>query len=61
MSYSASDTAFQVTQDSLLFKNKMSPYEGLELRGRVEQTFLRGRLVYDRIDGFIPHPTGNLL
>lgn len=41
----------QVTKESLNFKNKVSPYEGLTLFGRVEQTFLRGRLVYDITQG----------
>ncbi|KAF9462407.1 hypothetical protein BDZ94DRAFT_1322596 [Collybia nuda] len=41
------DAEIQVTKDSLNFKNKLSPYVGLTLRGRVEKTFLRGSLVYD--------------
>jgi allantoinase len=51
----------QVTKDSLNFKNKLSPYEGLTLRGRVEKTFLRGSLVYDHAKGGILDPIGNLL
>ncbi|KAE9411470.1 allantoinase [Gymnopus androsaceus JB14] len=39
------DAEFNVTKDSLNFKNKISPYVGLKLRGRVEKTFLRGSLV----------------
>ncbi|KAJ3762396.1 allantoinase [Lentinula raphanica] len=41
------DAKFTVAEESLQFKNKISPYVGLELRGRVEKTFLRGSLVYD--------------
>jgi len=42
-----------VTKEDLHFKNKLSPYEGMTLTGRVEQTYLRGRIVYDRArDGF---------
>jgi len=37
---------FSVTKSMLAFKNKMSPYEGLALQGRVSKTFLRGRLVW---------------
>ncbi|KAG6869113.1 hypothetical protein C0993_001678 [Termitomyces sp. T159_Od127] len=37
----------QVTSDHLKFKNKISPYVGMTLRGEVEQTYLRGTLVYD--------------
>ena len=28
-------------------KNKLTPYEGLTLRGKVEQTYVRAQLVYD--------------
>jgi allantoinase len=51
----------QVTKELLQFKNKLSPYEGLTLRGRVEQTFVRGSLVYDRHTGIKSTPTGRLL
>ena len=45
------------------FKNKLSPYEGLTLRGRVEQTWLRGELAYDfaSSDQFVSQPRGQLL
>ncbi|KAF9071739.1 allantoinase [Rhodocollybia butyracea] len=46
------DAEFTVTKDSLNFKNKISPYVGFQLRGRVEKTFLRGNLIYDSINGF---------
>ncbi|KAJ7188240.1 allantoinase [Mycena filopes] len=52
---------FTVTKDSLQFKNKLSPYEGLTLRGQVKQTFVRGSLVYDRSTGFDAAPSGRLL
>lgn len=52
-----------MSKDQLYFKNKLSAYEGLVLRGVVEQTFLRGHLVYDRsrngFDGL--SPVGELL
>ncbi|KAG6857691.1 hypothetical protein H0H87_004107 [Tephrocybe sp. NHM501043] len=41
------DAEFMVTSDSLNFKNKISPYIGMTLQGRVEQSYLRGILVYD--------------
>ncbi|RDB25078.1 Allantoinase [Hypsizygus marmoreus] len=44
------DAKFMVTEESLNFKNKLSPYVGMTLRGRVEKTFLRGTLVYDADD-----------
>ncbi|WWC59346.1 uncharacterized protein I303_101898 [Kwoniella dejecticola CBS 10117] len=40
-----------VTSDSLLFKNKMSPYIGKTLKGLVEKTFLGGKLVWDHTKG----------
>ncbi|KAJ7680346.1 allantoinase [Mycena polygramma] len=52
---------FTVTKDSLQFKNKLSPYEGLTLRGQVKQTFVRGSLVYDHSTGFQNAPVGRLL
>ncbi|KAJ7770219.1 allantoinase [Mycena maculata] len=52
---------FTVTKDLLQFKNKLSPYEGLTLRGRVQQTFVRGSLVYDIDSGFESRPSGRLL
>ena len=39
---------FQVTPEMLHHKHKVSPYLGQELRGVVEQTFLKGQLVYQR-------------
>jgi allantoinase len=53
----------QVTKESLNFKNKLSPYEGLTLSGVVHQTYVRGQLVYSKsrngFDGL--EPTGQLL
>jgi allantoinase len=54
--------ALQVTKESLNFKNKLSPYVGLTLRGRVEKTYLRGKLIYDHEQGFQSSgPSGALL
>jgi allantoinase len=41
----------QITTDALKFKNKVSPYLGKSLRGKVEQTFLRGNLVLKTLPG----------
>ncbi|WVN86610.1 allantoinase [Cryptococcus depauperatus CBS 7841] len=41
---------FEVTLDTLRFKNKVSPYLGKTLKGKVEQTYLGGRLVWDGND-----------
>ncbi|KAG6911147.1 hypothetical protein DXG01_003887 [Tephrocybe rancida] len=56
------DAEFTVTSDSLNFKNKISPYVGMTLRGRVEKTYLRGSLVYDMAaHGQSDYPVGHLL
>ncbi|KAJ3516842.1 hypothetical protein NLJ89_g874 [Agrocybe chaxingu] len=53
---------YKVTKEAMQFKNKLSPYEGMSLQGRVEKTYLRGVKVFDRVEGFqgLP-PTGRLL
>ncbi|KAF9475535.1 allantoinase [Pholiota conissans] len=56
------DVEYTVTKELLQYKNKISPYEGLKLRGRVEQTYLRGRKIFDHVDGFGgSEPIGKLL
>jgi allantoinase len=41
------EAEFTVTAAELHHRHKVTPYEGRTLRGRVERTYLRGRLVYD--------------
>ncbi|KAK4539571.1 hypothetical protein LTR36_010848 [Oleoguttula mirabilis] len=58
------DTAtFEVQHGSMLFRNKCSPYQGKELRGVVRETWVRGRRVHSRADGFGEKggPVGELL
>ena len=43
----------------LNFKNKLTPYEGRTISGKVARTFVRGQLVYDAsvssgFDGLAP-------
>ncbi|KAF8658321.1 hypothetical protein AX16_002089 [Volvariella volvacea WC 439] len=53
---------YEITKELLNFKNKLSPYEGQTVRGRVERTFLRGTLVYTHEKGFEDRaPIGKLL
>ena len=52
---------FKVTAESLRFRNKVSPYVGKTLVGLVEQTYLRGALVYDRTDAESTSPVGCLI
>ena len=61
ISVSLIDKSYQVTKESFNFKNKVSPYVGLTLVGKVEQTYLRGQLVYDHTEGFSQNPVGQLL
>jgi allantoinase len=48
------DATFEVTPQSLFFRHKVSPYIGRRLKGRVRQTYLRGRLAFDGVG----HPAG---
>ena len=40
------DAAWTVTAGDLHFRHKLSPYLGVELRGRVIETWLRGEPVF---------------
>ncbi|KIJ18698.1 hypothetical protein PAXINDRAFT_167262 [Paxillus involutus ATCC 200175] len=52
------EAEFKVSKEHFHFKNKVSAYEGLILKGVVQQTILRGHIVYDRsqngFDGLTP-------
>ncbi|MCJ1471383.1 hypothetical protein MMC13_000022 [Lambiella insularis] len=54
---------FEVEPSTMLFRNKCSPYQGKVLKGVVKETWLRGRKVHSRDDGFDAKagPTGMLL
>jgi allantoinase len=41
------DSVLEVEPGGIFFRHKVSPYLGAELHGRVHETLLRGRLVYD--------------
>jgi len=41
------DASFRVTSELLVFRHKLSPYVGAELRGRIHRTYLRGHEVFD--------------
>jgi allantoinase len=51
---------FTVETAAIEFKNKVTPYDGMELFGVVEATYVSGRKVYDRGE-FEPGPLGELL
>jgi len=52
--------AFAVTKEDLLYRHKQSPYIGRALTGRVVQTILRGKTIYQ--DGkLVSPPVGRLI
>jgi len=54
------EATFKVTESILHHKHKVTPYINETLYGVVEQTYLGGRLVYDRGHLTAPH-TGNII
>jgi allantoinase len=54
------ETRFTVKAEELHQRHKVTPYEGREMFGVVETTFLRGRKIYDRGE-FSAAPTGRVL
>ncbi|BFZ56748.1 Allantoinase [Savitreella phatthalungensis] len=42
------DALWTVSENDLYFKNKVSPYVGRQLRGRVEESWLAGQQVWQR-------------
>ncbi|KAF2760096.1 allantoinase [Pseudovirgaria hyperparasitica] len=57
------ESSFVVEKSAMLFRNKCSPYENRTLQGVVKETWVRGRKVFDRMNGFVNKagPTGKLL
>ncbi|KAF4300949.1 putative allantoinase protein [Botryosphaeria dothidea] len=57
------EATFVVEPSTMLFRNKCSPYEHKTLRGVVAETWLRGRKIHSRADGFVDKsgPAGKLL
>ena len=51
---------FQIAPEMIHFKNKITPYTGMNLRGTVESTFVRGKKVFEKGE-FSDCPNGNLL
>ena len=54
------DTQFTVTPSTLQHRHKLTPYAGEVLSGVVEQTFLRGRRIYEGGE-FVDAPVGQML
>lgn len=55
------DEEWTVTKDETLFKNKICPYYGKLLKGRVYATVLRGYFIYDVNNPRFDEPVGNVL
>ena len=51
---------FRVTPEVIEHRHKLTPYAGEVLRGAVEKTFLRGRMVYDG-GAFVVDPRGQIV
>jgi len=51
---------FTVSATALHHRHKITPYAGEQLNGIVQQTYLRGRKIFDR-DHFCDAPTGHML
>src|SRR5438067_3094693 len=54
------DATMRVTPETNEHRHKLTPYDGRELRGVVEATYLRGEKIYER-GKFSERPTGKLL
>lgn len=52
--------SFQVEPSMLYHRHKLTPYQGKKLKGVVEQTYLRGQLIYD-VGNFQEAKKGKLL
>ncbi|CUS23826.1 LAQU0S12e00914g1_1 [Lachancea quebecensis] len=50
-----------ISKDNILYKNKLTAYEGRELKGQVVTTFLRGQSIYDVAMGPSRVPKGKTL
>ncbi|PGG97880.1 allantoinase [Helicocarpus griseus UAMH5409] len=52
---------WDVQPDTMLFRNKCSPYQGRRLKGVVRETWVRGMKVYERDGGFVGGRAGGRL
>jgi allantoinase len=58
------EAVWEVRRAELLFRNRVSPYEGRQLKGMVRETWLRGTKIFDRAAenaGFVGKAAGELL
>lgn len=52
MDHESSANLLQVEPSTMLFRNKVSPYENKVLKGVVKETLLRGERIFSREEGF---------
>lgn len=52
---------FTVMKEDIMFKNKISPYIGKKLKGKVHATVVRGYIVYEAKDPTFDKPIGDIL
>lgn len=50
-----------ISKDNILYKNRLTAYEGRELKGQVMSTFLRGQLIFEATRGPSSIPKGRTL
>lgn len=56
------EAEFKVQPNTMLFRNKCSPYQDKTLKGVVQETWLAGRKIFTRESGFVDEdPRGRLL
>lgn len=55
------DSTEVLSTSSLHFRNKVSPYIGRKVRGRVEQTYIRGNKVFDVTEGVLDKSSGQFM
>ncbi|KAF6825270.1 allantoinase [Colletotrichum plurivorum] len=46
------EASLEVNKDTMFFRNEVTPFDGRMLKGVVEETWLRGRKIFDRKSGF---------
>ena len=51
--------ATQIEEESILHRNKLTPYKGKKLQGKVVKTILKGKVIYN--EGEFSEPMGEFL
>ena len=55
------DEPIVVGKGAIFHRHALTPYEGRSLYGSIKKTILHGKCVYDRREGFLDNPAGQLL